>query len=141
MGSRSAGFDHLGNLPGDLRYYNHLWESNRAPGGFRREERLLAVAAPSLDALRSFASVPWERVSRLPWSSVEKRPCYPLASAAGSGDGQLDTTILPPALGCVVGSDRTRIAKSLRRDHVRLNTLRDQEFHHVFSAFLRQDLV
>ena len=77
-------------------------------------------------------------VSR-PWLRFGNEQRMPAISSASSCKRQLDTTILCAALCCVVRSNRICFAKSLRRDEVRLHALREQELHHVFSTFLRQD--
>src|SRR5438552_2808091 len=74
-------------------------------------------------------------------SGVQASPHMAELSAAGAGKRQLDTTILRAALWRVVRGHRVRLAKSLRRDQVGRDTLREQELHDVFSSLLRQDLV
>ena len=61
-------------------------------------------------------------------------------SAAGPGKGQLDTAILRAALCCVLRGNRI-CSPNPSPNQVGLNALREQECHHVFGTFLRQDLV
>src|SRR5271166_5818747 len=84
-----------------------------------------------------------KRAARDPTQAPRKSPSDTAerSAAGGAGKRQLDTTILRAALCCVVRGNRIRLAESLSRDEVGLNALRDQECHHAFSTFLRQDLV
>ena len=50
--------------------------------------------------------------------------------------GQLDSAILRAPLGGVVRGDGLRLAKTPRRDNVRLHAVRDEILHHRFGTLL-----
>jgi hypothetical protein len=74
---------------------------------------------------------------------VVARHCHDIRprSATGTRKRHFDTAILRAALCRVVRGDRVCVAEPLCRDEVGLDTLREQECHHIFGAFLREDLV